>query len=198
MNILRKYRKGILIFLASILCLGVIGFAALSYITHKFFDNLYNPPATLIQSTTPQGTAYFLRRSSLRDSSIYFYVRDPARFIQPFAVGDRPLGYATDGEIDMQHAVWSRDKSVIAVRGDIQNDDHGKNYGTFFVDAYDFKTHQEVGRKLAVRPKSQAIEHLIEQRGGAGISVDPYAEGKEISQSETDKFLKLSLLKLSQ
>jgi|GEM_PF-4067818 len=192
MAILRKYRKGIIICGVAIISLMAVGYAALYYITYKFWNNFYNPPATLIQSSTAQGTAYFLHQSTLRDSSVYFYVRDPARFSHPFAVGNRPYGYATDGEIFMEQAVWSRDKSVIAVRGDIQDNDHNKNYGTLFVDAYDFKNHQEVGRGLAAHPKSLAIKRLLEQRGGGGSIVDPYSEGKDISQNKEKEFLKLS------
>jgi hypothetical protein len=190
----KKYRKWIIGFLAATICLSGCGLFWVYWTTNKFFEALYDIPPTLVESKSPSnlGTADFLRESTLRDGSIYFYVRDPARSSHPLPVNkSREYGFASDGDVTMTQAVWSADGSIIAVRAKI-GDGADKNYGTFFVDAYDFQKHHAVGNELPVRKKSQVIKDLMRNRGGEGkIAVnEPYAEGDIISESQANEFKK--------
>ena len=140
-------------------------------------------------SPTGLGTVSFLRESATTDSSVYFYVRDPARSSKPLFAGEDPLGYATDGSTEMQGAIWSKDGSVVAVRAKV-GDTSGHQYGPFFVDAYDFQSHRKVGTHLPTRQKSRVIKGLIHSRGGEGqiASRQPYNEGRSISRDQADEF----------
>ena len=156
--------------------------------------DIFDTPPELIESKSPAGlgTASFLVEDAFVAKSLYFYVRDSARSVHPLFVNkNREYGYASDGYLDITQAVWSNDGSVIAVRAKIGNG-LDKNYGIFFVDAYDFKKHHAVGNELPVRKKSQLIKNLFRQRGGEGkIAVnEPYAEGEVISQREADEFIR--------
>jgi hypothetical protein len=159
----------------------------------EFWHVLDSPPE-LIESKSPVGfgTASFLVEDAFIAKSLYFYVRDPARSTQPLLVNkSREYGYASDGDVDMTQAIWSKDSSIIAVRAKV-GDGADKYYGTFFVDAYDFQKHHAVGNELPVRKKSQLIKDAIHNRGGEGrIAVhEPYAEGNIISERQANEFKK--------
>jgi len=158
------------------------------------FWHILDSPPELIESKSPAGLgiAAFIVEDAFIAKSLYFYVRDPARSTHPLFVNkSREYGYASDGDVDMTQAVWSADGSVIAVRAKV-GDGADKNYGTFFVDAYDFKKHYPIGNELPVRKKSKLIKDLIRNRGGEGkIAVkEPYAEGDIITKSQADEFKK--------
>jgi hypothetical protein len=184
---LRKYRKWIIASLIlAIFCVSAYGAYQIYWMELR--HSLDSPPE-LIESKSPAGlgVASFLVEDAFIAKSLYFYVRDPARSMHPLPVNkSREYGYASDGDVDMTQAVWSEDGSVIAVRAKVES------YGTFFVDAYDFKKHQAVGNELPVRQKSKLIKDLIRNRGGEGkIAVkEPYAEGDIISESQANEFKK--------
>lgn len=133
------------------------------------------------------GSAVFLVDSgSVRFNDISFFVRDPrartAARRGPVWIGGP---YCRDGRIEMRDAVWTKDGSVVAVRGVARN---VSATDVVFVDAYDFDQHQAVLpedkndvhadlNSNAVRRKDRTIADLVKKRGGVGASPIPYPGG---------------------
>src|SRR5687768_2825731 len=58
--------------------------------------------------------------SSFAGADAWVYATDPKKSAVPFLLGG---SYASDGPVKMQHAVWSRDGSVLAVQARVGESD---------------------------------------------------------------------------
>jgi len=125
--------------------------------------------------------------SSFAGSGAWVYASDPKKGAVPVLLGG---SYASDGPVKMQHAVWSRDGSVLAVQARV-GESRGKgfkgSYVTQYVAAYDYRQHRVLGAAEPTAEFSGRISILLRLRGGEGQVVfsTPYdASGKPVSAQE--------------
>ena len=113
------------------------------------------------QSPTAMGTAIFTKEVGPQDSAVNFEVIDPKIGAQPLTVGF--VGDANWKGQMPRAAVWSKDGSVIAVRGaDFVGWSH----------AYDFKAHNfALSDVYPLKKRADSIEKLLKSRGGPGPKV---------------------------
>ena len=135
--------------------------------------------------------AILVDAGSFAGQTHYFFVRDTAKSgTTPLRVGGP---YVSDGPIKLQEAVWSKDGSVVAVRVKVgESAGHGfsRYDGAFWIDAYDFRTHQAVSEGAKIRERSEAIENLFAQRGGTGVPTlsAPSTIGRSVGWLEAQAF----------
>jgi hypothetical protein len=178
----------------AICVVSLASFAAYKYALSLTFGSIMDVPPSLIKSKSPTnlGIAAFLRDEAFSNYSAYFYVLDTAKSVKPIFVGGP---YASDGNVKMQNAIWSKDGSVVAVRakvGETAGHKFSKYFGEFFVDAYDFRKHKTIGIGASVRQKSQLIKGLVTQRGGQGkialSSPNAFTANHQIGEQEAKQF----------
>lgn len=153
---------------------------------------LYSSLLAETHSDANLGTADFLvEAGSFAGNTTYFFVRDPAISSgKPLCVGGP---YISDGPIKMQEAVWSKDGSVIAVRVKVgASAGHGfsRYDGTFWIDAYDFRTHRAAVEGGTLEARSHVIGKLLQERGGASTKTlsSPSIVGRSLKASEWRKY----------
>lgn len=155
------------------LTLGVIflaTFSAYQNLLREAASGFMDTPPSLRQCKSPTnlGAAAFLRDEAFKDYSVYFYIFDTSPIPKPIYVGGP---YASDGDVKMTNAIWSKDGSILAVRakvGDTSGHNSSQYSGEFFVDSYDFRKRQVIASGVPTIQKSQQIKALIRQRGGPG------------------------------
>jgi len=132
--------------------------------------------------------------SSFAGSTAWVYIRDPKY------AGGRPRlagAYASDGDIKMRRAVWSKDGSVVVVQADVgQSAGHGFEgaHRSLLVAAYDYKAHRILYRDPPTKAISDAIAKLLRKRGGPGAAIfrAPYdASGKPMSRDQLQAYKEL-------
>lgn len=125
--------------------------------------------------------------SSFGGADAWVYASDPKMGAVPVLLGG---SYASDGPVKMQHAVWSRDGSVLAVQARV-GESWAKGFKgaslTRYVAAYDYRRHLVLGAAEPTPEFSGRISNLLRLRGGKGQIVfgTPYdASGKPVSAQE--------------
>jgi hypothetical protein len=147
----------------------------------RFQKRVEHSPANL-------GTAVLVTdNTSFGGADAWVYANDPKKGADPVLLGG---SYASDGSLKMQHAVWSRDGSVLAVQARV-GESSGRGFkGTFatrYVAAYDYRQHQLLGEAEPTAELSARVSKLLDLRGGKGQIVfsTPYdASGKPMSTRE--------------
>lgn len=179
---------------AVVCVVSLASFAAYKYVLPLTAVSIMDVPPSLLKSKSSAnlGTAAFLRDEAFSNYSAYFYVFDTAKSSKPISVGGP---YASDGNVKMQNAIWSKDGSIAAVRakvGETAGHSFSKYFGEFFVDAYDFRKHKAIGVGASTRQKSQLIKGLIAQRGGQGkialSSPNAFTANHQVSEQQAKQF----------
>lgn len=174
-------------------CLGIVLFiVAWCYNTFASFTRPMSPLKQESWSPTGQGSAVLLEECIpflFSGTTIWIFVWDRSISASPIRIDE----FASDGQDKWEHGVWSRDGSVFAIvahLGEGGGKKLKKDFGAFFVTAYDFRTHRRlppVHQKISPRARSKQIATLIQQRGGPGSPVftHPYAKsGTPLRQTE--------------
>ncbi|MCW3054741.1 MAG: hypothetical protein JWN14_3911 [Chthonomonadales bacterium] len=180
-----------------VFCLCII-LGGVGYTGYKFGrvaeDYLLATSSIMVETRSPakNGSADFLvETGGLAGKSTYFFVHDAAEAAgKPLCVGGP---YVSDGPVKMQEAVWSKDGSVVAVRVHIGGSG-GHRFsiydGTFWMDAYDFRTHHAVVEGSKLDARSKAIARLMKQRSGVSSQKlsTPLGVGKSLTASERREY----------
>jgi len=173
--------------------LGGVGYTGYKF-GHIAEDYLLSSSSTVVETRSPakHGSADFLvETGALAGKSTYFFVHDAAEAAgKPLCVGGP---YVSDGPVKMQEAVWSKDGSVVAVRAHVGGSgDHRFSIydGTFWMDAYDFRTHHAVVEGSNLDARSKAIARLLKQRGSVSAQKlsTPLGVGKALTAEERRKY----------
>lgn len=135
---------------------------------------IFTPPRLKRVSPSPAGLgeAWLVTdNSSPAGADAWIYVSDPKQSDAPVYIGG---SYASDGQVKLHRAVWSRDGTILAVQARM-GETYGKNfpgaYTTRYVAAYDFLRHEAITTTRPTAEFSKQIRDLVRARGGPG-SVD--------------------------
>lgn len=143
------------------------------------------------RSPSGAGAAELLIEGGLAGSSGFLFVRDAdANGGKPLRVGGP---YVSDGPVKFERAVWSRDGSVFAVRvgvGQQAGRGSARYDGSFWLDAYDFRSHRRCAEGATLSNRSKAVERLLASRGGAAGQpiTAPSIDAKDASLREVAAF----------
>jgi hypothetical protein len=147
-------------------------------------------PTYAVTTKSPSGKreAVFIVESAFIENSTYFFVRDP-EWGQGDILVEIGEHYASDGGRQMHDAVWSKDGTVIAVRGEQWLSNNSAPL-VGFLEAYDFQQHKRVSSSRGHHQQDRKIQSLMTRRGGLGTII-PYPGGgtaERISWWENRRF----------
>lgn len=175
MTLLRRWLIGFGLFLGMLLC-SVVGCCFL--FPAAFFDFMNPPLKQVSRSPATLGSVVLLEECipfCFGGTTIWLFVRDGAARPDPIRFDI----FASDGQDKWERGVWSKDGTVFAVVAHLGvggGKNLEKDFGAFFVSAYDFRTHRRIPprtQRVPARLRSKRIATLLRQRGGQGSSVFP-------------------------
>jgi hypothetical protein len=172
----------------------VLALVALQVVVAEWTNDFWKAPLLkrTAQSPTGAGEASLVSdNSSFGGTSAWVVVSDPQRGATPVLVGGC---YGSDGSVKLEHAVWSRDGTVLAVQAQVGNSSGKQFVGSVqrhFVAAYDYWQHQVLAGEEPTDALSKRIARLLARRGGKGQVVfrNPYdSSGKPIPSREAQLY----------